>query len=303
MPVYLQGWLIALASGLAMTLMGVCYRAASGRDIHPSYLLCAASVVGASVFALDMLLHSGWALPPVVWALGIVAGLSQAACINLTPLALRRGPLSAYWGATMLAFIPVLVYAAVALHEPFKPLHWPMLGAALLAIGAAAFGTQGGEGSPTRRRRAVDKLIFAVLLVAILLLNGAASVFVKAMAAQNSQAGSVLDQYRGGFFMLLYLGVVAVTGLQIALDRSLRPSLAPTLWLSIGMTAGSLGATCLLVVGARYPAVIFFPVSSIVAILGASLAGVWIFRERIGASWLITVAACIAAVLCAAFAR
>lgn len=301
MTTYLQGLLIAIATGLALTLMGACYRAASAREIHPRYLLCIASGVGAAIFMVDMLRHTGWALPPVIWTLGIIGSLAQVGCINLAPLALKRGPLSAYWGASMLAFIPVLVYAAVALHEAFKPLHWVMLLAALLAIGAASVGTRDPRATAAPRR-ATDMLIFAALLVTILLLNGSTNVFVKAMAAATHGASSLLDQYRGGFIMLLYLGVAVFTGGQIALDRTPRPPLTPTLWLSLGMTAGSLGATILIFIGAHYPAVLFFPVHSIVAILGASLAGIWLFREHVTPTWLITVAACSAAVLCAAFA-
>lgn len=294
-------WLLAIASGLALTLMGICYRGASARDIHPAYPLCVACWVGAAVFLVDMLRHSGWALPPVIWTLGIVASLTQAGAINLAPLALRRGPLAAYGCATMLSFIPVLVYAALALHEPLKPLHWPVLLAALVAIGAASMGTH-SPSDPATPRRAVDKFVFGGLLAAILLLNGANSVFVKAMSAQNQDVGSLLDQYRGGFIMLLYLGVAVFFSVQIALDRAPRPSVVPTLWLSLGMTAGSLGAMILLVIGARYPTAIFFPVSSIVGVLGASLAGVWLFREPITRAWVVTVAACVAAVLFAAFA-
>lgn len=303
MPAHFNAWLLAIASGFAMTLMGVCYRAASTRDIHPCYLLCAVGWVGTVVFGTDMLWHTGWALPPVIWVLGIVGSLSQVACLNLAPLALRRGPLSAYWGATVLSFIPVLVYAAVALHEPFRPLHWPMLLAALIAIGAAAMGAHDPRAKASMKRGVANKVVFGALLVATLLLNGLNSVFVKAMAAHNEAAGSMLDQYRGGFIMLIYLGVGVLTAAQVALDRAPRPPLGPTLRLALGMTAGSLGVTSLLVMGARYPAAIFFPVSSIVAVLGAALAGVCLFRERMSAAWFVTVAACVVAVLCAAFGR
>lgn len=301
MPEYMESWLLALACGLALTLMGACYRAASARDIHPCYLLCAASWVGVAVFAVDMLRHTGWTLPPVIWILGIAGSLSQVGCMNLAPLALRRGPLSAYWGATVLSFVPVLVYAAVALHEPFKPLHWPMLLAALIAIGAASMGAHGPRESLIARG-AANKMLFGALLVATLLLNGLSNVFIKAMAARNQAAGSMLDQYRGGFIMLIYLGMAVFTVAQIALDRAPRPPPGPTLRLALGMTAGSLGATSLLVIGARYPAAIFFPVSSIVAVLGTSLVGVWFFRERITPAWLVTVGACVMAVLFAALA-
>ena len=107
----------------------------------------------------------------------------------------QLGPLSPLWCATMLSFIPVIVYASTMLGEAFTGLHAAATAVAMASVmlAAKAQGTNSTDGTmPTP----VKPFKYGAVLITILLLNGLPGISLKEMAMHADAHGvTYLDRF------------------------------------------------------------------------------------------------------------
>jgi drug/metabolite transporter (DMT)-like permease len=291
----LLGFTYAVSSGLAFALLGVAYRTGAARGVAANQIITAVGLAGALFFGSQV--RGGFeSISGKLWALGVVAGVTQYLTILLLGLALKWGPLSPVWSATMLSFVPVAVYGWAALGEPLSGVQLSGVAAGVLCVITGACQRQPAT---AEHPHAVRFLPYAATLSGVFLLNAVGNVALKHVGSGAAAAdGTMLGGERAAFLTVMFISVGLCTGAHSVWREGLRRppvrAVAPVLLAVLGSLSGNL----LLAAGVPLlPAAAIFTSSSIASILGAALISVLVFQERAGRAWWTMMACGLAAVV------
>jgi drug/metabolite transporter (DMT)-like permease len=292
--------LIALVSGLCLSLIGVAYNLGHPRGLQPQHIAPFMGFLGAAFFAA----LAGWtglrAAPPLVWWAGVLAGLAQYVTVISFALALRRGPLSPVWCAASMSFLPALLYAWIGCGE--RPVPLRLAGAALACVcvvlasllnarsaGAAQAGSQGWG----------TRLIYGVLLVLVLASAGSILVAFTYLGHHNGTDGlPLLRAHSLPVLCAAYLTFALALVVDLIAHPPPRVSRRALLPIGLLAAAGSVGGFALLRLVAHAPAACVFPINAVASLLGGSVSSVLVFRERISPLWIAMVlVGCVSVVL------
>ena len=279
--------LVALVSGLLMSLIGVAFNLGRPRGLRPPHIATFMGFAGAVVFAVlagSALLRSA---PAYVWLVGLFAGVTQYLGVVALGAAFRRGPLSPAWCAAAMTFPPALVYAWLWLGERLTGLR---LAGVLLACGtvvlASLHGSAADNTSVVRRHGWGTRIFYGMLLLIVMVMSSSINVALKMLGGHMLPDGrNTLAAYGLVFLAACYIAF----GVLMLADTLVHPPSVesrPALVL-IGLLAafGSVGGFALLRTVAQEPAALVFPVNAVASLLGGSVSSVLFFRERVTPIW------------------
>jgi len=294
--------LIALASGVLMSLIGVAYNMGRSRGLQATHIATFIGLIGAVCFAGFAGGESLRSTPSLVIWVGVIAGLAQYLGIAFLGAALRRGPLSPAWCAAAMLFPPAIIYAWIVLGE--RPGVMRLAGSLLACscvIMASIHGSSGAVSTKTdeNNRKLSTRLVYGLLLIGVMIFASSINVSLKMLGGRILADGRSMVQAYG----LAFLAICYVTlGFLMLIDTFMHPPPAASRrsLLPIGLlaTVGSVGCFGLLRLVAQYPAALVFPVNAVASLLGASLSSVFFFGEKVTPLWFGMVGAgCVAVVL------
>jgi len=284
-------WLVPLAavSGVCLSLIGLALRLGQTRGVHPVHIWFFAGLMCAAAMAA-----MGWpvqwgSVPARVWVMGALTGLSQCAMLKIVRAALARGSLSPVWCAIMLGLIPVLIYGMAAVGERPTALHFGAIASALACIVVASAGHKGDAAAPALAR-ARQKLIFGLLLIGLMLLNGVMGIAMKDLSSRGPGDGqSYMSGYREVFLLVVYVCMAAGSGLQFLVKRRFGAPVRASILLGLLAATGSVLGMVLMCIAARAPAAVAFTTNSVSSILAAALISALALREKVTPTWVATV--------------
>jgi len=280
---------LAILAGMCFSIVAIAYRLGAPRGVGPVHVMGTCSLLGAAFFGVQALGAPGGSVPPLVVALGLLAGATQYALLPIIRAALRLGPLSPLWCVLMLSFIPTTLYAALVLGETLGPLNYAAMAAALLCVGLACVGKGGsaaGVGTGPRHR-----LRYAAMLAAMLMIAAVAGACLKELDSRGDGAGgSLLARHRDAYIATLYLAIAACAVADVALTRGRPASWRWTLGLGMMAAAGSLTGMSFLVRAAVLPAAVVFTLNSVSSIVFTALVAAALLGEKRTWSWYATLA-------------
>jgi len=278
--------LVAFAGGCAFALMGLTYRFAQMRQIAPMHVLVAVSLAGAIWFGLKSWGMPLGSLPPIIWGMAILNGTAQYATIKLITATLKRGPLSPPWCMVNLLFLPVIFWSWIEWHEPLDPWQIAAIVAAVLCVifAARAQSSPPGQGRKIR----ANPLFYALLLVALLLLNSLSSVCIKDLGCRYVAAHDprkMIDVYGNSYFMLMYalLGLCILAETVLGRQYPRRKGLA--LLLGAIAAGASISGLSAFAACAAYSAAVWAVVAGISGIVVAGVVSVAAFGEKASLNW------------------
>lgn len=286
--------LLAVASGLTFSLIGIAMRGAAGRGIDTLQAFLLLALGGGALFTGYEIWRIAAGLdgsPPwQVLALGALAGVTQYGSARFFRIAIRMGPLTPLWSAMLLGFLEPVAWSALVRGVPVTPGQWLAIACAVGAV-VSSSRLAGGSGAPAGGSATAHRGVYAILLVTILLLTGVCNVCLKEV-----QDGGWSDSFLWAL-IALYIGVAIPAWLELrAAPQRLRPWRQVLPWGALG-TCGSVGGMTLLRLCLDGPAALVFTIQSAASIVGAALAGLFFFRERLSPAWWMTVACVLAAVV------
>lgn len=296
-PLMLPIPLLAVASGLTFSLIAIAMRAAAGRGIDTLQAFLFLAIGGGLYFtgleAWHMVNGIDQAPPWQVVALGALAGVTQYGSARFFRIAIRMGPLTPLWCAMLLGFLEPVAWSALVRGVPVTSGQWIAIACAVAAV-VSSSRLAGTSGSPVVDRTTSHRGLYAALLVTVLLLNGVCNVCLK----------EVQDQGWGDSYVwaliALYIGVVIPAWIELRIaSHRLRPWRQVLPWGVIG-ACGSVGGMSLLRLCLEGSAATVFTIQSASSIVGAAIAGIFIFRERASFAWWMTVFFVLAAVVAVA---
>ena len=285
----LESFVLPALAGVSFSVIAVAYRLGQPRRIVPLDLLGICAAMGAAVFAV-LFSRTGVplaALPAHVWLWGILGGLGQYAAVKMLAGALRLGPLSPLWCMVSLAFVPTLVYSALFLGEGLKPLQYAAIAASVLCVFAASAKPDEPGASQGRRSDLSARLLYLVLLVAILLTNSLLPIGQRVLNSRPSPLGDAGSGHGHFLLLLCYLTLLLCAVLDAVLTGH-TPASKRT-WLLLGLLTAA-GSICGLgILNTCASSAIVFAVQGIVQIVVVALISVLAFRERTSPSWYGTI--------------
>lgn len=279
---------LAALSGACFALIGVAYRYGEDHDTQPHHILLVCAIVGAGLFGA-MSLDQWDSAPSRMWLWGLGAGLSQYALVKLLGVGLRMGPLSPLWCALMLAFVPVILFAAVAHGEPLGRMDLLAVLAAGACVVTGSFKKQVEVSQAARGPAGARRWLYGLVLLGAMLLNSVANVAMKVLNHGDEAGGSNVALYGNVFRASLYAGLGLAIVSEMLLRRRFGAPLGWTLGLGTVAACGSVAGLWALSVAAAGPAAMVFPLSNAVSIVVASVASVTLFPEKADRIWLATV--------------
>ncbi len=291
--------LLPIGAGVCFSLIAFAYRLGQDRGVLPVHIMLGMGLAGTAFFAVRTASLPWGEVPGTVFALGAVGGAGQYLVARLIRPALRMGPLSPLWCVMGLAFLPVVAYTRLFRSQSLSGYHVAALlaavGCVVIASGNAGDGTAAAD--PSRPRG--SKMLYGLLLGAILLLNGVLSVAQKELGFHRLADGRNYAQHYGEFFLLSVYAAMGILPLaDLALSRRLGKPRWGTLAL-VGMAAfGSVCGLSLLNACMHLSAVVF-AVAGVVSLLVVAVVSVAAMGERPTAVWFATVALGVAAVVLA----
>jgi drug/metabolite transporter (DMT)-like permease len=286
---------LPIASGLAFAFVGVGLRQGQRRGLEALHIFVHMGLWGAVFFALSSSGDQWRGVPALIVGLGIVSGLTQWLAATLVGVALRLGPLSPMWCAYNLAFVPVALYAAAVFGEPVPPLK---IAGLLLAVASVVFASIRVERQAGVGAGAVSPFAYGAVLVTLLLLNSVMHISIKHLGTVATGEGETLMAAFGPvFFTCLYLGLVTPVAARHAMRRDARAiGRAAWRWGSVA-ALGSIGGVGFLGLSAGLPGAVVFTLSAVFSILGAGVASVAVFGERVSGVWIAMMASAVGSVV------
>ena len=286
---------LAILSGVSFTLIGVAYRLGQTRGvapIHAALVFSGAAAVFFGVYAWGAPLGD---VPARVWAFGVIVAVGQYCTIKLVRAALARGPLSPFWCACSLGFVPAILYALVAFGEKPTPVQWAGVLAGVLCVLAGSLQQRHAETSHDIRG---SRALYAFILLMILITNSLAFVAVNDLGRHKVASGETLmDVWKNVYFASYYALVAMFVLLDLLIARTARAPVER--WMGIGLIAalGVIGGASALAACAEMEASVLFTASSVSAILAGALISVFFFREKVSAAFFVMVALGVLAVV------
>ena len=291
--------LMAIVSGLLMSLIGVAFGMGGARGVQPPHIAIFMGFCGLPVFACMAGMDALRAAPASVWWIGVAAGVTQYLGVCALGAALRRGPLSPAWCAAAMIFLPVLAYARLALDQRIGGCR--LAGVALACVCVALAAWQGGSRVPGTAASPRDwrtTAVYGLLLVVIVINASSLSLAITMLGAHTRADGRT---QMDAFGLVMLAACYAAFGVCMLADTLARPPPVATrrLQWTAGLLAsvGSVGGFALLRHAASAPAAMVFPANSVASLLGASVVSVLFFRERVTPVWIGMLVAGVAAVV------
>lgn len=268
--------LLSVLAGAAFALDGVVYRFGAQVHLSSRQIFLPIAVLSALFFALAARHESA---PLWLWLLAAAAGLSQYLMIWTIHFALRRGPLTPMWCALMLCFVPVILYAAIFLHEPLRR---PHVLAILAAGGAVAAAARSNSGSDTTGKKRIGWR-YVVILLFLVGLNGFSNIALKMASAVG---GGAAFAGAGNLYMAIFFGAPALAVVLefVCSGKWPKPSrvLIGTTLVGAGGCSAGMGLLALVVTA---PAALVYTAMNSASILTAGIVSAWYFREPRSPAW------------------
>ena len=280
---------IAAISGIGFALIGIAYRMGQPRGIAPPHIVLFLAAGGTIFFGVQMLNIPLLEIPLVVIVYGTVAGLCQYVLVKVIKVALRMGPLSPVWCALALSLLPTIGFASVFLGEKLGMTQVLAIVAGIACVlAASAIHREEPAGKPGDRRS--TWLAYVAVLLLIPTFNCISQIGIKHMEHLPAQGGgSLIEQYKAVFLMLLYLMIGAGTAIDLFVTRGFNVPFWRTAGLGLMAAAGSIFGMAALTACAALPAATLFTLSNVVSILATALVATLAFGERRTLAWYGTV--------------
>ncbi len=288
--------LLATLSGMCFSLIGVSFRFGMARGIEPLHITVITALAGLVFFGVRGWGSASGGIPNQIIILAMVTGVSQYGITRLMKVALKLGPLSPLWCATMLSFIPVIAYASVVLGEAFTGLHAAATAVAMASVMLAAK-AQGASSAGGAMPTPVKPFKYGAVLIAILVLNGIPGISLKEMSMHADAHGvTYLERFTDTYFALFFAALEACVLADVALTRSRPASVRRAALLGVVTSTGSVLGLSMLSRCAVLPAAVAFTVNSVASILFTALLASVLFREARTRAWYATLACGILAI-------
>ncbi len=290
---------MAILAGFSFAVIGVSLRAGTQRGAHLLHLVTVSAVIGTVYFCARFAASGGVPQLSVI-VLGLIAGITQYVATRIMDRALKAGPLTPLWCAMMLNFMPVTVYACLALGETLSI--WQVgtivtaVGCVVVAAGMAHEEKAACGSAPLPRQRWVYGGILAVVFIC----NSFLSIAIKYMAMMPAKGGGTLmSAYSDAFMVVMYASILGLLLVDQLVTK--RPMMNPRYVLGFGLVCGmgSVGGVSLLARCAAFPAALVFTVCTIASLLFTSLVATFFLGEKRNLRWYIVVGLAILAVLLA----
>ncbi len=278
-----------------MSVCGLGYKIGSVGKVYPIQSASMLSLFGFVVFGI-LGLWKQQSMPWSVFCVAAVMGFTQYAGIRLMRKALQTGPFSPVWCAVSLAFVPVIVYSAIALKETLSL--WKILSilATAGAIVSASFSANDPGGPKADGIR--KKMLYGMMLVLLLGLISLCSVGLKFCDNWflNGSEESVLSQSGDLVLSVLYFFMGVPCALDLSLSRTWRWNRQA--WIGgCLLTGGALVQFALLKHFIALPAMILFAMSYSTSILLTTLVSTIFYHEKRTLSWYLTLGCSVLAIL------
>ena len=290
----MTAYFLSLISGVFSGFIGIGYRLGSKGNVFP--IQTALILDTAGVIFFSTLAKWQYNLPPLVWILGIVAGLTQYATVRILRETLRMGPLSPAWCAIGLSFMPALVYCWFFRGE--TPTVWQVFSviATIGAIVAASIGNSKNAGESRKLESKKAGFIYGTLLVLMLFLCGIIYIIFKYATFVNYGDSNLFDTFRNQMMAIIYLFLM----LPALLDLSISKTWIFNKYFFFGgafVMIGGIGSYGIQLLIMNAPAVLVFALPGVTSVLFASLISVFVFHEKRSCYWYATVIMAVLAIL------
>ena len=268
--------LCVVSAGLAFTVLGLGYKYASvvksRAGSYGSVFAGAACCVGLARSLFEASAWGDWRL----WILGASFGLAFTLCFTLFTHANRIGPVAVSWVMLNLSSLMAIALTVVFFNEPARWVDIPILA---LFTGMILLLNAGSRAPAKDGAKTAAGLVFWLCALAAFCLNGL-GLFIWKIKGNTFPTGS------NGAVLAVSFGLAAVllTAFHVAGGRRNRPH--EPLWRREDVKAGLMTGVCAAVgnvflLGAMsLPAMVVYPLSQGVPMVGGVVAMAVFFRER-----------------------
>lgn len=266
-------YLAAFASALAIALLGLTYKVAAERQSRAMpFTLAFLATAGVLALAKTLTETTAWH-DPRLWAMSLSMGVLFFLGIPQIMLANKLGPASVNWTFVNLGLIVPIAVAPALFHESLLVID--LLTLALFVLMLLAFARGMATGDETKPEHL---LLYVLLLASVLLNNGIAMTILKLK-------GRLLpDSSAAAFAAIFYLSGALFTAITaLVTERRQRPRAADW-WPGILAGACSGAAILFMLAAVRLPAVVLFPLTQGVGLVGGVLLTTLLYRERLNPS-------------------
>lgn len=298
MPIQLM---IALAAGLAFSLIAVAYRSNAARSVPPCFVGAGMGLAGALWFGFRSFAGAaapGPEAPALVWGWGVANGAAQGIVVWLYREGMRRGPLGPVWCAGNLTFVTPAIVSVGLLGERLSGLQMAGMAAAFLCVTVSSLGhgEEPGEGG-VRRATAGQRLVYGSILLGLVLLTGLVGVALKHMAAVARDGAPLNPRFNDCFMLGMYGVLLAVTGTEVWRHGFPKTGAGRVGWNGLMASTGSVLGMVLTARISGLPGGVGFAVIAVASVLGGALITAFVFRDRRGPAWYATLLLAVASVV------
>ncbi len=292
---------LALAAGVAFSLIAVAYRSNAARGYPPAFAALGMGLTGILWFGFRSFWGAaapGLQAPALVWLLGLANGLAQAGVVFLYREGLKRGPLAPLWCAGNLAFVTPALYSVGVLGEKLNLLQEAGMATAFLcvAVSSLGHGEEPGARGP-HRATAAQRLLYGLLLLAMVFLTGLVGAGLKHMSVTAPTGIPLNPLYNDCFMLGLYAALAGCVLLEAWRHGWPRRGAGRIAWNGLIAGTGSVVGMALTSLVSDMPGGIAFAVISVSSVLSGALITSFGFHEKRGPAWYATLALAVAAVL------
>jgi uncharacterized membrane protein len=292
--------LMAMAAGLAFSLIAVAYRACSARGIAPCFPAMGMGLAGMIVFGFRSFAGPdapGYDAPAAAWIWGAINGAAQGFSVYLYRLGLQRGPLGPVWCASNLTFVTPALFAVAAADERLSSTQIAGMAAAVLCVVAAAMGHRSDAGPSGQVSAWRAKFVYAGILALLVFLCGLVGVGLKHLAMLTHHGVPVNPRWNDCFMLGLYTALLAWVAASSAACGRPTGHTGALAGYSLLAAAGSVAGMALTARVSDWPGGIGFAVLAVTAVLAGSLIASFGFGEKRGPFWYLTLALATAALI------
>lgn len=262
--------LFAIFAGIAWAFLGLSYKMADERGCRPLPFTVAFMLVAGMVSAVLLPGEATAWSSPWLWLIGSAVGIVTFVNIALLTRTNALGPASITWTMLNLGLLAPILLAPLLFHEALYLVDLILLALFLLML--IAFARSMATGSEMRTGQPG---LFTLCVIGIFLLEGLFLLGGKVKFAVFGTGSSA------GFTTIFYLVGAALAWIPHRLNRRYSP-LRRIEW-QVGAFAGVTSSVgCLLFLAAMtLPAIVAFPLTLGISLLGGVLLTVLIYKERL----------------------